>query len=354
LESFWCVFISDCIYFDLQAHHEEHESGQVTNRSRFFNIISRFPKQTIFVLGDLMLDEWIWGKVRRISPEAPVPVVEVEERTFTPGGASNVAANVRALGARVFLAGKVGTDPPATILRRKLREAGVKLDGLIAVKAKPTTLKTRIIAHNQQVVRADVEDKSRLNGKIEKKAYFLVQNLLHQADLILFSDYNKGFLASLDIQSLIQKAIQEKKKVVAAPKPQNVHLFAGSHLVVLNQGEAELAVGFDIQNVNSLEKAGKILLDRLNLQALIITRGEHGMALFEPKRPMLSIPSKASQVYDVSGAGDTVVAVAALTLSAGGSYQEAALLSNHAAGVVVRKVGTATLSVEELKETFAE
>lgn len=323
-----------------------------SEKNRLLDIASRFRRRTVLVVGDLMLDEWIWGRVSRISPEAPVPVVQVEKRTFSPGGASNVAANVRSLGARTIVAGLTGDDEPGKILRKKLKDGGVDLRGLVASPDRQTTLKTRIIAHSQQLVRADFEAKEKLNGKLAEKMNRTLETLVAEADAILFSDYNKGCVASLEIPTLIRKAVSKKKAVIAGPKPANAGIFSGATLIVLNQGEAEQAVGFEIKTETDLKNAGKKLLDELELSALYITRGEHGLTVFEPGKKMLSIPAQASQVYDVSGAGDTVIAVAALAVASGASFADAAILANHAAGVVVRKVGTATVSPDELKESL--
>lgn len=321
-------------------------------RKRFLEVISAFQESNVFVLGDLMLDEWIWGKVSRISPEAPVPVVQVVKRTYTPGGASNVAANLRSLEAPTEIAGLIGSDEPGRILKRELRKCGVDIRAVISVKRRQTTLKTRIIAHNQQVVRADVEINESLNGSHARKMLELCRLVSRSCKALLFSDYNKGFLAADLIAAMIQEGRQNNKIIVAGAKPVNLPLFSHVTLLVLNQPEAEQALGKEIGRERDLKEAGFALRDRLKAEAVLITRGEHGMALFESKNKMTSIPARTSQVYDVSGAGDTVVAVATLALAAGASMPEAAYLANCGAGVVVKKIGTATVTRKELEESI--
>jgi len=321
-------------------------------RKRYQKLIANFKQPTVMVLGDLMLDEWIWGKVARISPEAPVPVVQVVQRTFTPGGASNVAANVQSLGAKTVVAGMVGADPAGKILKRELRKLGAELSAVLSLKNRPTTLKTRIVAHNQQVVRADVEVRESLDGRQGARLEMICKGMLPKADALLFSDYNKGFMTSSFIRSFIKEGIQKKKIIVAGAKPQNLSLFQNATLVILNESELEQAAGSEIQSERDLENLGSNIRKQLNADALLVTRGERGMALFETEKKVSLIEARASEVYDVSGAGDTVAAVAVVALASGASMLEAAVLANHGAGVVVRKIGTATLSPEELQDSL--
>jgi len=320
------------------------------NPKKLLDLAKKLHRPNVLVLGDLMLDEWIWGKVSRISPEAPVPVVAVDRRTYTPGGASNVAANLRSLGAKTWVVGIVGNDEAGRTLKGELKKRGANVDGIFSVTDRPTTLKTRIIAHNQQVVRADVEMRGTIDGKISSKLFSAGTSLLAAADAILFSDYNKGLIASSFMPRLISEAISKKKVMVAGAKPPNLEAFRGATLIIMNQSEAEQILNRDLSSEKTLKSSGTELLNRLGIHGLIITRGEHGMAIFEPYRAMVSIPAVTSEVYDVSGAGDTVISVATLALAAGANLLEAALLSNHAAGVVVKKVGTATVTQKELEE----
>ncbi len=319
-------------------------------KKRFKELAAKFSKKTILVLGDLILDEWIWGKVTRISPEAPVPVVQAEKRTFTPGGASNVAANFLALGAKTIVSGIIGQDEPGKILKKKLKEKGADLLGILTIKGRHTSLKTRIIAHQQQIVRTDWETTGKLNEIQSQKLISQAARLLNECDVLLFSDYNKGIFDSIPLQQWIQLEVKKGKIIASGPKPANLPLFMGSTFLVLNQGEAEQAVQKLIRSEADLKKAGETLRVKYRVKALLITRGEHGMALFESNGKMTSIPAAETQVYDVSGAGDTVLAVGTLALSSGATFHEAAFLANLAAGVVVRKVGTATATLKELEE----
>jgi len=321
---------------------------------KLLNLASKLHRSKVLVLGDLMLDEWIWGKVSRISPEAPVPVVAVERRTYTPGGASNVAANLRSLGAATCVLGIVGKDEAGRKLKDQLKKRGANIQGIVSVANRPTTLKTRIIAHNQQVVRADFETRGAVDEKIALKLFSAGVPLVAGSDAILFSDYNKGFMAGDFVPKLISEARSKKKVLVAGAKPSNLTIFSGATLIIMNQLEAEQALNRELSSEKELKSAGVMLLNQLHTEGLIITRGEHGMAIFEHGKPMASIPSVASEVYDVSGAGDTVIAVATLALVAGATLLEAAILANHAAGVVVKKVGTATVTRKELEDSFEQ
>lgn len=322
------------------------------NPERLRSIIEKFPESHVLTFGDCMLDQWVWGKVSRISPEAPVPVVDVQKYTWTPGGAANVSSNLAALGARTGLIGVVGKDVQAKQLKKGLREQGVEVRGIISDTERPTTLKTRIIAHHQQVVRADLEQKGRIPDALADR---LIDFLAAQGGgcrWLLVSDYDKGLLTPYLMERLFSTAGALGITVTAGPKPVNISLFRGAHLVTLNEKEASAAAGVAIDGEESLATAGRLLLQRLGAAAVLITRGEKGMALFPREGEVYSIPALASQVYDVSGAGDTVIAVATLSLACGADLREAVYLANHAAAVVVRKVGTATLTREELADTL--
>jgi D-beta-D-heptose 7-phosphate kinase/D-beta-D-heptose 1-phosphate adenosyltransferase len=327
-------------------------SGLKMTKKRFRELAAGFSQKTIFVLGDLILDEWIWGKVNRISPEAPVPVVQAEKRTYTPGGASNVAANLLSLGAKTVVSGIVGQDDPGKILKKKLREQGADLRGILSLKGRHTSLKTRIIAHSQQVVRTDWETTDKLNEPHRRKLMSQASRLIETCDILLFSDYNKGIFNSVPIQEWMQSEQQKGKIIASGPKPANLSLFSGSSFLVLNHREAEQAVQHRIRDESDLKAAGKSLRSKYKIKALLITQGENGMTLFESDEKMTSIPAIATQVYDVSGAGDTVLAAGTLALSSGASFHEAAFLANLAAAVVVRKIGTATASLEEMENLF--
>lgn len=296
----------------------------------------------IVVVGDLMVDEWIWGGVTRISPEAPVPVVSVSDHSFTLGGSGNVAKNMRALGADVFLLATIGDDVFGQMAQSMLREEGIGGD-LIKLTDRPTTRKTRIVAHNQQVVRVDWESVEAIDEFDRSRFIEAVRTAVKDASAVVLSDYAKGLLSSE-----IVKAALECPVVVADPKPQNVGMFEGVTCIAPNLSEASKAADISIADDSSLERAGSHLLSLLNCRYAVITRGERGMSLFGSDGERLTIPSAARSVYDVSGAGDTVVALLALALAAGNSISVAMQLATYAAGTVVEKLGTACASPGEI------
>jgi D-glycero-beta-D-manno-heptose-7-phosphate kinase len=306
-------------------------------------LVERMRGRAILVVGDLMIDEWIWGAVTRISPEAPVPVVAVTDHSFTLGGAGNVANNLVALGASVEFVGAVGEDAFAADVRRMLREEGVNDSGVFTADDRPTTRKTRIVAHNQQVVRADWEDTSSLSPPDRTKIIAYLKNRAAGVDAVILSDYAKGLLS----YEIVQAALG-CKLVLADPKPQNIEFFHGVTCVAPNEHEAEIATGIKINDEASLARAGTSLLEQLDCRYVVITRGEHGMALFGAQGERLTIPSVARKVFDVSGAGDTVIAVLSLALAGGATIELAMQLANFAAGAVVEKLGTATASSDEI------
>lgn len=307
------------------------------------SLFERMRERRVLVVGDAMVDEWIWGSVTRISPEAPVPVVAVNDHSFTLGGAGNVANNLRALDAHVQFAAAIGEDQFAHYVADILREKGIRDDGLIAIDDRPTTRKTRIVAHNQQVVRADWESTAPLSQADRARLADVVRSQAKEADAVVLSDYAKGLFSREIVEAALSCAT-----VVADPKPQNLQIFAGVTCVAPNAAEAAQATGIAIVDDRSLEAAGAKLLDLLQCRYVVITRGEHGMSLFGVGGERLHIPSVARTVFDVSGAGDTVVAVLSLALAADAPIELAMQLANFAAGAVVEKLGTATASADEI------
>ena len=299
----------------------------------------------VLVVGDVILDEWVWGSVTRISPEAPVPVVAVDDHSFTLGGAGNVASNLRAIGAHVSFAGTVGDDAEGRRVLALLDAIEVERRGAIALGDRMTTRKTRIVAHNQQVVRADWESPAPLAAPDRERLRVLIASLAREHDAVVLSDYAKG-LFSLDIV----EATAACPIVAADPKPANIDLFVGVTCVAPNAAEASAATGIPIKDAASLERAGTALLERLRCRYVVVTRGERGMALFGAEGERMTIPSVARTVYDVSGAGDTVIAVLTLALAAEAPIGLAMQLANFAAGAVVGKLGTATASPAEILE----
>ena len=316
--------------------------------------LGRFPGSRVLVLGDIMLDEYVWGTVSRISPEAPVPVVSVRSESLKIGGAGNVAANIAALDGQAEIVGVVGTDPAAERLAHELTRAGVKADGLVVDAARPTTIKSRVVAGSQHVVRFDRESDVPLPPAVRRRVLEQVRARLPQADVLLISDYAKGVVGARLVREVLAAAAREKKCVAVDPKVQHVPLFRGVTVIAPNHHEAAAAVRIMVRDEADLLRVGQALLRRLQAQAILITRGEHGMSLFEPGRPVTHIPTVAREVYDVTGAGDTVMAVLALALAAGASMREAAVLANYGAGVVVGKRGTATVGRVELARALRD
>jgi D-beta-D-heptose 7-phosphate kinase / D-beta-D-heptose 1-phosphate adenosyltransferase len=306
-------------------------------------LFERASGRRVLVVGDLMIDEWIWGTVTRISPEAPVPVVAVADHSFTLGGAGNVANNLRALDAEVVFAGMVGNDAFAADVRELLRNERVDDSGVFTIHDRPTTRKTRIVAHSQQVVRADWESTAALKGDDRQRLAEFVRDRAAKCHAVILSDYAKGLLCREIVEAACTCPL-----VLADPKPQNIGLFVGVTCVAPNAAEASTITGVPIVDDASLERAGVRLIEMLDCRYAIVTRGEHGMALFGRNGERLQIPSVARTVYDVSGAGDTVIAVLGLALAAGAPIEQAMQLANFAAGAVVAKLGTATATPDEI------
>lgn len=323
---------------------------------RATSIAGKFSGKRIVVLGDLMLDEFIWGRVSRISPEAPVPVVEVHRQSQTLGGAGNVVSNLRALGADAIPVGVVGDDADATRLRGAFAELSISTTRLVVDPGRPTTVKTRIIAHNQQVVRTDRENRAPISAAIENLVGHCFEEELDHADAVVVSDYGKGLLTSELLSNALGLAHARGLTVCVDPKMRSFDRYQPVTVITPNIQEAAAAAGISIDDHESLVRAGRILLDSIETSAVLITRGEEGMTLFTRGGPssaaVTHIPTVAREVYDVTGAGDTVIATLTLALACGASFEEAAKLANHAAGVVVGKVGTASVTRDELLRTI--
>jgi len=322
-------------------------------------ILDRAPGKRILVIGDLMLDEFIWGKVGRISPEAPVPVVEVTGESFYPGGAANVARNLRQFVDQVSVIGLVGKDRSGQQLRELLTEQKIDIANVVEDEKFPTIVKTRIIARHQQVVRVDREQIVAPSPDQIAKVVAAVRKKLAQLDAIIFEDYGKGFLAAELIAQIASDATAAGKIVAADPNPRNLIDWNGVTAVKPNRTEAFLAAGIPWRDPDDspqddvdLVRAGTTLLERWNTKYILITLGEHGMMLFQKNKPRHHIPTKARQVFDVSGAGDTAIALFTLALACDATPLEAAEIANHGSAVVVAKLGTATVTREELVASF--
>ncbi len=318
--------------------------------ARIQRLISSFDRARVLVVGDLILDEFIYGNVSRISPEAPVPVVWVDKESFMPGGASNVANNIRALGGQVYLAGVVGDDSRGETLRGLLKKKGVNCDGIFSDKDRPTTQKTRVIAHHQQVVRIDREVIKPVAEATLKEIIHFIGTQIDVIDALIIEDYGKGVIVPSLVREIVKIARKHKKIITVDPKETHFSYYRGVTTLTPNHHEAAAMVGFKIKDEASLEKAGRKMLQKLKCETALITLGENGIAIFQEGKKMIKIPTVAQEVYDVSGAGDTVISTYTLARAAGANAIEAAHIANCAAGIVVGKLGVAVTSREELIE----
>jgi rfaE bifunctional protein kinase chain/domain len=312
------------------------------------NLVARLGETRALVLGDVMLDEYVWGQVNRISPEAPVPVVDVRRRTYVPGGAANVAAGIAALGGRPLIAGVVGDDTAATQLRDALAERGVDGDGLVTVAGRSTTTKTRVIAHSQQVVRADVEERQPVPSDATNTLRGWVDDHLDGSGVVVLSDYAKGVVTAELAQAVISSARGNGEAVVVDPKGSDYAKYAGATVLTPNIADAKRAANIAPDSFAELGDVAARLAEVVPGSALLITRGSEGMSLIADSGS-LDVPAAAHDVYDVTGAGDTVVAALAVGLGSGLALPDAVRLANAAAGIVVSKVGTASVTLDELR-----
>lgn len=332
------------------------------------SIIQRFNKARILVVGDLILDEYVWGSVDRISPEAPVPVVWADKRTNVPGGAANVANNIRSLDGKVSLLGVVGSDENGRTLVGELKNRGVDTKGIFIEPHRPTTVKTRILAGHQQVVRVDWEHRHALNNELNNKIARFIRKHISDYDAVIIEDYGKGVINKELLEDLAPLARKHKKIVNVDPKEEHFQYYSNVTSITPNRKELENAVRNlkikDMTNtfkVNTdrlftdkdIDLAALQVLKYLGLDSMLVTLGEQGMKLFEKGRRVEHIPTVAQEVFDVSGAGDTVIGAFTLALCAGASKLEAAHIANYAAGIVVGKVGTATTDRSELLERIS-
>jgi D-beta-D-heptose 7-phosphate kinase/D-beta-D-heptose 1-phosphate adenosyltransferase len=315
--------------------------------------LDQFDGHRVLVVGDLMLDHYIWGSVQRISPEAPVPVVNVLRESVLLGGAGNVFHNIITLGGRGILCGVVGPDEAGRWLSEELKSKGIEAGGIVVEEERPTTKKTRIIAHQQQVVRYDHEKKSEISGKTEKKFIQFINDQIDRIDCMVISDYAKGVITEGLLEAILPLALRRGIPVVVDPKVHHFSLYKKVTVVTPNHLEASQASGVDIEDEATLHQAGKTLLKKLGCQSVLITRGEQGMSLFDKSGEVTHIPTEARQVFDVTGAGDTVVSTLSLAISAGAPLPIAARLANHAAGVVVGRVGTTAIEKAMLERALS-
>jgi D-beta-D-heptose 7-phosphate kinase/D-beta-D-heptose 1-phosphate adenosyltransferase len=325
------------------------------DRCRAVEIIEDFSRAKVFVIGDIMVDHFIWGKVARISPEAPVPVVEVARENLLLGGSANVLNNIVSVGGKVAVAGIIGPDDMGQWLIHELRKMNVDTAGIVVEAGRPTTVKTRIIAHHQQVVRFDRESKKPVSSESLLTIAEYLKSIRNDLGAIVISDYNKGIVSEPLLNKIKEVVAGNNIVTCVDPKRSDFSIYHGFDVITPNHHEVGHALGIEDFNGYTRKKDKIIresvrhLIDQLRLKALLVTRGEEGMSLYKKNGKVAHIPTVAKEVFDVTGAGDTVIGVFALCVASGATFEEAAVLANHAAGIVVGKVGTATVSQEELK-----
>lgn len=320
------------------------------NQTAVQQIVSRFRSLRILVLGDFMLDHFVMGRVDRISPEAPVPIVDVDREEFHLGGAGNVVMNGKSLDAQMIPLGVIGNDWAGERIRELFLEEQLSTYGLLTAE-RPTTLKTRILAHQQQVVRVDREQRTPISDELQNQLIIQFIKVIDSVDGIIVSDYAKGTLTPALLAKILPEARKREKLVCLDPKTRHFSSYTPVTVITPNQAEASSLLGYPIVTQEDLMEAANRILKLIDCKALLITRGDKGMALFSNGELTL-VPTKAREVYDVTGAGDTVVTTICLALAAGAEMIEAVELANAAAGIVVGKVGTATLTPAELLACF--
>jgi D-beta-D-heptose 7-phosphate kinase/D-beta-D-heptose 1-phosphate adenosyltransferase len=314
--------------------------------------ISGFKKIRLAVIGDLMIDQFMWGEVGRISPEAPVPVVRITAESIMLGGAANVVNNICALGGKVLVSGVIGEDMMGQKMIQSLKKRGVPTGGLCIEGGRPTIIKTRIVAHSQQVVRYDREDTKPIRAASREKIIDHLSKNIDRIDGVIISDYGKGVVSGAIMDRVRSIVLGRGKILVVDPKVNHFSYYKGVTVITPNHHEASMAARKEIRNDKDLLEVGRHLISRYKCEHLLITRGEEGMSLFDRDSRCRHIPTVAKEVYDVTGAGDTVISAFTLALAVGASPIEAAIISNHAAGIVVGEVGTATVSGGHLKKSL--
>ncbi len=318
-------------------------------KQKLLKILENFRNKKILVIGDIMLDKYIWGEVSRISPEAPVQVVNAIKETFDAGGAANVANNVSALSGKAFMVGIAGNDESKNILLDELKKKEVNTDGIFIDNEKPTIQKIRIMGRGQQLLRVDYEKKEHVHQSIESSIIKFLQQNIKKIDVVVISDYAKGVITEEIVNAIVKSAKDQNKPVIVDPKPKHMGIYSNVTLITPNNAEASEMSGIEDESDESVVEMGKKLMKYLNTNVLV-TRGEKGMSLFEKNGSITSVPAKAKEVYSIIGAGDTVVATIALALASGADFKEASMLANIAAGIKVGKIGTASVSIDEIKK----
>lgn len=322
------------------------------SESRLKELTEAFKKKRIAVVGDIMVDKYVWGTVGRISPEAPVPVVEVDKETERLGGAANVANNIKSLGGEPILVGVVGDDANGVLLSKLLAAQGCPTTGIVSDASRPTTMKTRVIAHSQHVVRIDHEQRRDISPDVQEQIFSLLRRIIGSLDGIILEDYNKGVIVKSLIHRIVELAREQGKIVTVDPKFQNFFEYKNVSVFKPNRKEVEEALGIRMSSEDEIVRAMELLQKRLNAENILLTRGEHGMTLLDNGGVLRHLPTRARHVADVSGAGDTVIATLTMALASGASIQESATISNFAGGVVCGEVGIVPITPDALIETI--
>ena len=332
-------------------------NGNYYNAEGLRRNVDRFVDARVLVIGDIIMDEYIWGNVSRISPEAPVPVVDVERETKMLGGAANVIRNMAALGASPVLCGVIGDDGTGEEIVSALSHMGLETGGVVKEPGRPTSIKTRIVAQNQQVVRFDRESRADVRPESIRSLLDFIENTLDNIDAIVVSDYGKGLISGslmMGVRELNRSRSGGRAIVAVDPKTGNFEFYRGVDIITPNHHEAGVFCGFEIMDKKTLNRAGKEMVEVLNCRSVLITRGKDGMTLFEKQGSITHIPTVAKKVFDVTGAGDTVIGTISLGLAAGLDLKSAAILSNFAAGIVVGEIGTSAVRADELKRAVGD
>jgi rfaE bifunctional protein kinase chain/domain len=316
--------------------------------------MDKFPEARILVVGDIIMDEYIWGNVSRISPEAPVPVVDVQDQTKMLGGAANVLNNIISLGGRAILCGVIGNDPTGREILERLKTTGSATRGIVVEQKRPTSIKTRIIAHNQQVVRFDRESRKGIEDESRDKLLRIVEEHRGEIDAVLVADYGKGVVSEALMKSLRGLLTDMSIPLAVDPKTGNFECYRGVDVITPNHYEAGAFSRIEIMDEDTLIRAGRQMLDELDCGTVLVTQGKDGMTLFEKNGEISHIPTVAKKVFDVTGAGDTVISTFCLGLASGMDMKSAAVISNFAAGIVVGEVGTTTVKVDELRKVVLD
>jgi D-glycero-beta-D-manno-heptose-7-phosphate kinase len=327
--------------------------GGFMDRKKLLGILKNFGGKKVMVIGDIMIDKYIWGDVSRISPEAPVQVVSVTKETYSPGGAANVAGNIASLGGKALMVGMVGNDSAKNIVMTDLDQMGIETSGILIDPDRPTIQKVRVIGKGQQLLRFDYEKKEHSHHDLQEKMINYIKSSIKDVDVIIISDYAKGCITPKVCQELRHLSSEHGKPVIVDPKPKHMPFYKGFYLMTPNSIEASEMSGIEDGTDESTERIGEKLLSDLDINVLL-TRGEKGMSLFEKSGKRVQVHANAKEVYSLTGAGDTVIAAIAMAIASGAELEDASFISNIAAGIKVGKIGTATVSIDEIKKQVME